>query len=161
MGTIRRLAGSDDSVGMTDQTGWLCGGENQQTQQNHTDGEEEWEPTNVTAEGGGPPKEAHPRRGTMDMSHFGVNLSDSSTNAVTLAEGSLSGLFNAVTLAGSLSLTLSSSSPCPKQYLQMLDPPYRGASFPFGNHLMTSQDLLNSAVPAVPSIPDSGASAEQ
>ena len=48
MGTIRQLAGSDDGVGMTDQTGWLCGGEKQQNQQK--DGDEGRGLTN-----GGPP----------------------------------------------------------------------------------------------------------
>ena len=53
MGTSRRLAGSDDGVGMTDRCGWLRGGENQQ---NHTKSE-------------GPLLEAHPRPRTLGRRH--------------------------------------------------------------------------------------------
>ena len=59
MGTSRRLAGSDDGMGMTDRTGWSCGGENQR---NRAIGEEGW----------GPPTErrgvAHPRNGEEEES---------------------------------------------------------------------------------------------
>ena len=64
-----------------------------------------------------------------------------------MAEGFLTELFNAVTLAGGAELDAGSA--------------LSRASFPFEDHLMTSRGLLHSAVlPAVPTIPDSGASAE-